>query len=188
MFTSTLVACAAVLGSAVAAPAPVPQFSSGTCTAERRIAISGQVPFAYAQPGVTAVREAFRDIPFGVPDLDGSCVTQIWPNGGGPITVGVTGNGVVNFGVATRQAFSSVTGQYVDFPQNGTTVIYTNVTLGVSSIVPAPVTFSGQVYLDFNTDCRITAVRAFAQVPTYIGGRPTDLWQLLPIPPTPGII
>lgn len=42
--------------------------------------------------------------------------------------------------------------------------IYTNVTLGVSSIVPIPVTFSGQVYLDFNNDCRITAVRAYAEI------------------------
>ncbi|KAM3424402.1 hypothetical protein BST61_g6409 [Cercospora zeina] len=186
MFTSTVVACAAVLGSAIAAPAP--QFSSGTCTAERRIAISGQVPFAYAQPGVIAVREAFQDIPFGVPDLDGSCVTQIWPNGGGPITVGVTGNGVVNFGTTTRQVFSEVTGEYVDFAQNGTTVIYTNVTLGVNSVLPIPVTFSGQVYLDFNPDCRITAVRAFAQIPTFINGQPTDLHDLLPIPPTPPIL
>jgi hypothetical protein len=60
--------------------------------------------------------------------------------------------------------------------------------VGVSSIVPIPVTFSGQVYLDFNTDCRITAVRAFAQVPTYINGQPTDIHDLLPIPPTGGII
>ena len=51
-----------------------------------------------------------------------------FPNGGGPIPVGVTGNDVVNFGTATRQVFSSVTGEYVDFPDNGTTVIYTNVT------------------------------------------------------------
>ena len=51
-----------------------------------------------------------------------------FPNGGGPIPVGVTGNDVVNFGTATRQVFSSVTGEYVDFPRNGTTVIYTNVT------------------------------------------------------------
>jgi hypothetical protein len=75
MFTSSILAIAAAVGSATAAA--VPQFSSGTCTAERRIAISNQVPFAYAQPGVTAVREAFADIPFGVPDLDGSCVTQM---------------------------------------------------------------------------------------------------------------
>jgi hypothetical protein len=40
----------------------------------------------------------------------------------------VTGNDVVNFGTETRQVFSSVTGEYVDFPDNGTTVIYTNVT------------------------------------------------------------
>lgn len=47
---------------------------------------------------------------------------------------------------------------------NGTTVIYTNVTLGVQSLVPIPVTFSGQVYVDFNTDCRIYGVRAYAEM------------------------
>lgn len=51
-----------------------------------------------------------------------------FPNGGGPVPVGVTGNDVVNFGTESRQVFSSVTGEYVDFPDNGTTVIYTNVT------------------------------------------------------------
>lgn len=66
-----------------------------------------------------------------------------YPNGGGPVLVGVTGQGVVNFGTETRQAFSSVTGRYVDFPHNGTTVIYTEVTLGVNSVVPIPTTFSG---------------------------------------------
>lgn len=64
-------------------------------------------------------------------------------------------------------------------------MIYTNVTLGVSSIVPIPVTFSGQVYLDFNNDCRITAVRAYAEIPTYINGQPTDIYKLLPIPKIP---
>jgi hypothetical protein len=81
--------------------------------------------------------------------------------------------------------FSSVTGQYKDFGSNGTTVIYTNVTLGVSSIVPVPVTFSGQVYLDFNNNCRITAVRAYAEIPTYINGKPVTIYQLLPIPKIP---
>jgi hypothetical protein len=55
----------------------------------------------------------------------------------------------------------------------------------VSSIVPVPVTFSGQVYLDFNANCRITAVRAFAQIPRYIAGKPVDIYKLLPIPKVP---
>jgi hypothetical protein len=127
-----------------------------------------------------------------------------FPNGGGPIPVGVTGNDVVTFGTSTRQVFSSVTGEYVDFPRNGTTVIYTNVTcmycssyelrsyvlticaiVGVSSIVPIPVTFSGQVYLDFTADCRIEAVRAYAEIPTYIAGKPVTIYELLPIPTLP---
>ncbi|SMQ46696.1 unnamed protein product [Zymoseptoria tritici ST99CH_1A5] len=184
MFSSPMVALAAVVGSAVA----LPQFTSGTCTPERRIAIAKQIPYAYSQDGVVAVYEAFHDIPFGVGNLDGPCVTEIYPNGGGPVLVGVTGQGVVNFGTETRQAFSSVTGRYVDFPHNGTTVIYTEVTLGVNSVVPIPTTFSGEVYLDYNSDCRITAVRAYAEVPTYILGQPTDIYKLLPIPKIPSII
>jgi hypothetical protein len=108
-----------------------------------------------------------------------------YPNGGGPVPVGVTGNGVVAFGTETRQVFSKVTGEYSDFGANGTALILTNVTLGVSSIVPVPVTFSGQVYLDFNANCRITAVRAFAQIPRYIAGVPVDIYKLLPIPKVP---
>ncbi|KAI5368181.1 hypothetical protein Slin15195_G033150 [Septoria linicola] len=178
MFASILLATAALVG-----------FSSAqACTAAERIRISGLVPFAYSQPDPISTFDEFSKIPFGVPDLAGSCVTQIYPNGGGPITVGVTGKGVVNFGVASRQAFSSVTGQYVDFGANGTTVIDTNVTLGVASAVPVPVTFSGQVYLDCNNNCRITAVRAFAQVPTYILGQPTDIYKFLPVPKVPGIL
>ena len=108
-----------------------------------------------------------------------------YPNGGSGVVVGVTGQGVVNFGTETRQVFSSVTGVYQDFGQNGTTVIYTNVTLGVQSDVVIPVTFSAQVYLDFNVNCRIFAVRAYAEIPTYINGMPTMLYQYLGIPQTP---
>lgn len=99
--------------------------------------------------------------------------------------VGVTGNGVVDFGTETRQIFSKVTGEYKDFGANGTAVIYTNVTFGVSSTIPVPVTFAGQVYLDFNANCRITAVRAWAEIPRYINGQPTDIYKLLPIPKIP---
>ncbi|KAF2165799.1 hypothetical protein M409DRAFT_55666 [Zasmidium cellare ATCC 36951] len=122
------------------------------------------VPYAYSQPDPVSTYNAFNAIPFGVPDHNGSCGTVIYPNGGGPVPVAVTGSGVVNFGTETRQVFSKVTGQYVDFPDNGTTVIFTNVTLGVQSLVPIPVTFSGQVYIDFNTNCRISAVRAYAEM------------------------
>jgi hypothetical protein len=57
--------------------------------------------------------------------------------------------------------------------------------VGVSSIVPIPVTFSGQVYLDFTADCRIEAVRAYAEIPTYIDGKPVTIYELLPIPQLP---
>lgn len=108
-----------------------------------------------------------------------------YPNGGTGIPVAVTGNGVVTFGTTTRQVFSKVTGNYVDFPANGTTVIYTDVTLGVRSDLPIPVTFAGQVYLDFTADCRISAVRAYAEVPTEINGQPTDIYKLLGLPNIP---
>lgn len=91
----------------------------------------------------------------------------------------------MTFGTTTRQAFFEVTGQYTDFPQNGTTLINTNVTLGVMSAISSGVTFAGQVYLDFNEACRITAVRAFAQVPAFINGQPTDLGKILGIPKLP---
>lgn len=41
-------------------------------------------------------------------------------------------------------------------------------TLGVRNLVPVPVTFRGYVFLDYNDDCRIYAVRAYAQVPTRV--------------------
>lgn len=36
------------------------------------------------------------------------------------------------------------------------------------NLVPVPFTFTGEVYLDFNSDCDIYAVRAYAQVPTKV--------------------
>lgn len=82
-----------------------------------------------------------------------------------------------------------VTGNYIDFPANGTTDIQTNVvcisilyfpqteankkqqqTLGVRDVIPIPVTFYANVYLDFDDNCNILAVRAFAQIPTLVLG------------------
>lgn len=91
-----------------------------------------------------------------------------------------------DFALTTRQVFSDVTGRYVDFPLNGTTDIIVNVvcniqlfrdtmlilwnqTLGIlHGILPIPVTFSANVYLDYNEDCTIDTARAFAQIPTNI--------------------
>ena len=64
-------------------------------------------------------------------------------------------------------------------------VLTTFATVGVNSVVPIPVTFSGQVYLDFTADCRILAVRAYAEIPTYINGKPVTIYELLPIPTLP---
>jgi len=74
-----------------------------------------------------------------------------------------------DFALTTRQVFSDVTGRYVDFPLNGTTDIIVNVTLGIlHGILPIPVIFSANVYLDYNEDCTIDTARAFAQIPTNI--------------------
>tara|TARA_R110002060_G_scaffold61507_4_gene71007 strand:- start:1240 stop:1581 length:342 start_codon:yes stop_codon:yes gene_type:complete len=49
-------------------------------------------------------------------------------------------------------------------------------TLGVRDIVPVPVTFNADVYLDYSPapDCRIQAVRAYARVPSEVLGMMTD--------------
>lgn len=44
-----------------------------------------------------------------------------------PIPVSYSGSSSYAFGVETRQLFSSVTGEYTDFPANGTALINTNV-------------------------------------------------------------
>lgn len=68
MLSSAFVAALAFASAATAAP-------TAGCTAEERIKYSQMVPYAYAQPGVVAVENAFKAIPFGVPNLDGPCVT-----------------------------------------------------------------------------------------------------------------
>lgn len=114
MFTRTLAlalsALSVVSGAAV-------------CTPERRIAGGQGVIFAYAQTAPGATLAAFRDIPFGIGSLEGKCITTILADGLPGAPVGFTGNDVVNFGVATRQAFSKVTGFFTDFPKNNSMVI-----------------------------------------------------------------
>ncbi|EME43729.1 hypothetical protein DOTSEDRAFT_34317 [Dothistroma septosporum NZE10] len=173
------------LSAFLAAALSTSAYAAAACTAKDRLYYANQVPVSYSQTGPVATEESFSQIPFGVGSLSGPCETVIYPNGGPGIIVGETGEDVVRFGTTTRQGFYSVTGKYEDFPQNGTTVIYTNVTLGVESDVDSGVTFAGQVYLDFNTACRISAVRAFAEVPKYIDGQPTNLSQILSFPDLP---
>lgn len=52
-------------------------------------------------------------------------------------------------------------------------------TLGINSLIPIPVTFNADVYLDFNPDCRVYQVRAVAFVPSEILG---ILFQRLNLP------
>jgi len=50
------------------------------------------------------------------------------------------------------------------------TLTGSNQTLGVRSIVPVPVTFSADVFLDYTPECRIKAVRAYARIPSEVLG------------------
>lgn len=91
-----------------------------------------------------------------------------------------------------------MTGRYIDFAENATTVINTNVTLGVLhavgevfffpimsgrslatddtisfSFTAIPVTFNADVFLDYDeSQCLITEIRAIARIPTQVGGVP----------------
>ncbi|CEJ94359.1 hypothetical protein VHEMI09896 [[Torrubiella] hemipterigena] len=173
MLANTFVSILALAGLAVAEGVNTP-----SCSAEQRLKSAQQVIVAYAANPLATYGE-FDKIPFGVPNKAGGCVTTIAANGLCPVPVATTGAGVVQFGTETRQAFSSVTGKYTDFPQNLTAVINTNVTLGVNSLIPLPITFNADVYLDFNVNCRIYQVRAVAWVPSDILG---ILFQRLNIP------
>ncbi|KAG4419111.1 hypothetical protein IFR04_007707 [Cadophora malorum] len=151
--------------------------SAAVCTPEHRIAGGQGVIFAYAQTLPGATYAAFNSIPFGIGGLGGKCITTILADGLPGAPVGFTGVDVVNFGTATRQVFSKVTGFFTDFPANNSMVINNvNVTLGVRDIVPVPVIFNADVYLDYSPapDCRIQAVRAYARVPSEVLGMMTD--------------
>jgi len=73
MFAQRLTLVAAALGLASA----LPKSDSSRCTAAQRLHYSEQIPYAYAQPGVVATFNAFHAIPFGVPDLNGACITEM---------------------------------------------------------------------------------------------------------------
>ncbi|CZS96912.1 uncharacterized protein RCO7_02662 [Rhynchosporium graminicola] len=143
------------------------------CTPERRIAGGKGVISAYAQTLPGATYAAFSNLPLGIGGLGGKCITTILADGLPGAPVGFTGRDVVNFGTATRQVFSKVTGFLTDFPQNNSMVINNaNITLGLRSIVKLPVTFNADVYLDYSPapDCRIQAVRAYARLPSEVLG------------------
>ena len=82
-------------------------------------------------------------MPWGAPNTAGVCLTTMsvllatiqsmiltttsLPDGGPPIPVAVTGQGTYDFAVESRQVFSHLIGDYIDFPDNGTTLIVTQV-------------------------------------------------------------
>jgi hypothetical protein len=124
----------------------------------------------------------------------------------GPVPFSDSGSSSEAFGIETRQLFSSVTGEYTDFPNNGTALITTNVvrpstslpllssssplpllthklsltkqTLGVRSAIPVPVTFFAYVYLDYDDNCEIQTIRAIASIPTEVLGAFVDFPDL----------
>lgn len=55
-------------------------------------------------------------------------------------------------------------------------------TLGVRNNVPVPFTFTGHVYMDYNSDCRIYQARAYAQVPSEVLGEAFSTAGLPPLP------
>ncbi|PIA88799.1 hypothetical protein CB0940_06995 [Cercospora beticola] len=137
----------------------------GDCTSEYRVAGAQQVVFAYNLIQPFESEEAFQRVPFR-----DDCQIQINPNGGPAIPVAVDRTTSYDFAVATRQVFSRVTGLYTDF-DNGTTIITTNVTLGVLHGLALPITFSADVYLTYDlSQCLIENVQAFATIPTQIAG------------------
>ncbi|KAE8445868.1 hypothetical protein EG329_012791 [Mollisiaceae sp. DMI_Dod_QoI] len=139
-------------------------FAAATCTAAQRLASSEQAVYDYnLSPAASDV--AFTQLPFAE-----NCQISIAADGLPAVPVAVDRTTAVAFTIYSRDLFSSVTGEYLDFPANGTTVITTNVTLGVLGIITVPVTYSAHVYLDYNTDCEIVNVRAFAQIPSQVLG------------------
>ncbi|KAK5168959.1 uncharacterized protein LTR77_006268 [Saxophila tyrrhenica] len=156
--------------------------ASAACSAETRLAGAKQVVYSYNLSGLGQSAAGFKEVPFGAPGAGGGCVTTLIADGTCPIPVATTGSGTYDFAVETRQVFSDVTGEYIDFADNGTTLINTNVTLGVRDIVGIPITFAGHVYIDHNDDCRIYQVRAYAEVPISVLGLAFSTAGVPPLP------
>ncbi|KAH6716542.1 hypothetical protein DL95DRAFT_459602 [Leptodontidium sp. 2 PMI_412] len=139
---------------------------NAVCTPAIRLAGAQQVVTAYNTQGIGGSATAFASVPWG-----DECIITIAANGLPPIPVSYSGSSSYAFGVETRQLFSSVTGEYTDFPANGTALINTNVTLGARSAIPIPVVFFAHVYLDYDDDCKIKTIRAVApSVPSQVLG------------------
>ncbi|KAG4420444.1 hypothetical protein IFR04_006460 [Cadophora malorum] len=139
---------------------------TAVCTPATRLAGAQQVVTAYNLQGIGESATAFSAVPWG-----DQCVITIAANGLPPVPFSYSGSSSYAFGVETRQLFSSVTGEYKDFPDNGTALIKTNVTLGIRSAIPLPVTFFARVYLDYDADCKIQTIRAIApSVPSEVLG------------------
>ncbi|KAH7346852.1 hypothetical protein BKA65DRAFT_595287 [Rhexocercosporidium sp. MPI-PUGE-AT-0058] len=92
------------------------------CTPAVRLAGVHQVVTAYNTQGIGGSATAFASVPWG-----DECIITISANGLPPIPFSYSGSSSYAFGVETRQLFSSVTGEYTDFPGNGTALINTNV-------------------------------------------------------------
>lgn len=94
---------------------------STSCTSAQRIAGAERVPYTYNLIAAGASAAAFEKVPFA-PD----CVVLLYANGLPGVEVADTDTTTRAFATTTRQLFSKVTGQYVDFA-NGTTDVMTNV-------------------------------------------------------------
>lgn len=95
---------------------------SPACTADKRIAAAQQIPDAYNNKALGGSAAGFAAVPFA-----SDCTVQIYANGLPGVLVAVDDTTTRAVALSTRQAFSEVTGEYIDFPNNGTTDIMTNV-------------------------------------------------------------
>lgn len=111
---------------------------SAVCEPSTRLAAARQVIYAYNldDPGASAT--AFKDVPWGAPNAGGACLTTIIPDGSCPIPVALTGAGTYDFAISSRQVFSNLTGEFIDFPANGTVLINTEVVSCSSSLLKEP--------------------------------------------------
>ncbi|USW46710.1 hypothetical protein Slin15195_G000290 [Septoria linicola] len=123
----------------------------------------------YSAKGLGASAEPFKLVPWGAPDSAGTCLTTIIPNGlGCAIPVATTGAGTYQFAVETRQVFNNLTVTEARPFDNGTVLLSVEIRLGAREFIPAPATFHGYVYMDYSTECRIYAARAYADVLTFV--------------------
>lgn len=92
----------------------------------------------------------------------------------------------VDFAVAITQVLSGATASYTDF-NNGTTLLQTNITLGLLQSITVPVTLYADAYLTYDVStCLMNDITAYITAPTEVAGitiTPPILPQILSLSP-----